>query len=136
MKVLFIDDDDLQREATAEALRENGAEVVAVKTPTEALAKLREGFRPNVYLVDLQLQNHGAAIYGDTFMDRLTVKGDCMLAAPAMLPVVYLTALTDPRIVIPSNATILRKPTEPARIFKALMAEAEESSVVFAKTKK
>jgi CheY-like chemotaxis protein len=66
-RILIVEDDADVREALAEALSEDGTEVVVAVDGIDALARLHEGLRPSVILLDLRLPRLG----GEGFLREL-----------------------------------------------------------------
>jgi CheY-like chemotaxis protein len=66
-RILIVEDDRDVREALAEALAEDGTEVVVAVDGLDALARLRSGPRPSVILLDLRLPRLG----GEDFLREL-----------------------------------------------------------------
>lgn len=66
-RILIVEDDADVREALADALSEDGTEVVMAVDGIDALARLREGLRPSVILLDLRLPRLG----GEGFLREL-----------------------------------------------------------------
>jgi two-component system response regulator MprA len=58
-RILIVEDDAAVREALADAMAESGVEVVVAEDGVAALARLREGPRPTVILLDLRLPRLG-----------------------------------------------------------------------------
>jgi CheY-like chemotaxis protein len=83
MLILVVEDDDATREVLSECLRENGLDVISVRSGREALQNL-ESLRPDVILLDLLM----ADMNGWQF--RLEQR---RRPALAKIPVVIITAL-------------------------------------------
>ncbi|HBB34681.1 MAG TPA: response regulator [Cyanobacteria bacterium UBA8803] len=83
MKILFVEDDDLNREVIAEYLELNGYNVCALPNGFTFLQSLAE-FQPNLILLDLKLPG----IDGFTLMEQLRQ------SQWAQLPVVVLSGLS------------------------------------------
>ena len=85
--VLIVEDDDLQRDALEEMLGLAGYGAVGVGSANEALSYLTTARPPCLIILDLGLPD----IQGEAFY--ATIRSD---AAFAKVPVVVLTARTDP----------------------------------------
>ncbi|HEX9398776.1 MAG TPA: response regulator [Anaeromyxobacter sp.] len=82
-RILIIEDDADIREALADAMRDAGAEVVVAADGVDGLARLRDGARPVVILLDLRMPRLG----GEEFLRE-------MRADPRFehIPVITMTA--------------------------------------------
>ena len=106
-KVLLVEDEILISEMVAEVLAEQGFEVHAVGSATEALCVLKAGTSIDVLFTDINL--------GDG-MDGVTLAMHARVLAPD-LPVVFASgrwALLDGLADLPRSA-VLRKPYSPHR---------------------
>ncbi|HEX9305940.1 MAG TPA: response regulator [Anaeromyxobacter sp.] len=66
-RILIIEDDDDIRAALAEAMEDAGADVVVAADGIDGLARLREGPRPVVILLDLRMPRLG----GEEFLREM-----------------------------------------------------------------
>jgi CheY-like chemotaxis protein len=82
-RILIVEDDADIREALAEALQEDGTEVVVATDGLDALARLGTGPIPSVILLDLRLPRLG----GEEFLREL--RGDPRFER---VPVITMTA--------------------------------------------
>jgi CheY-like chemotaxis protein len=60
-RILIVEDDPDIRDALAEAMAEDGAEVIVAADGIDALERLQSGPRPSVILLDLRLPRLGGA---------------------------------------------------------------------------
>lgn len=111
--VLVVDDDLDIREALAEILEEHGVTVTTAIHGEDALAKLREGPRPNLILLDLMMP----VLDGRGFCERLRVGGEL-----AELAIVLLSADREIEAIARElgAATCLPKPVDLARLIDAV----------------
>jgi PAS domain S-box-containing protein len=85
-RVLLVDDDNDLRETYADALRDEGIEVVEAVNGQHALEQLAAGPRPDVIVLDLMMP----------VMDGLTFRSEQQRQAPlAQVPVVVMSAAVD-----------------------------------------
>ena len=71
LSILLVDDEELVRRGTAEMMRDLGHQVVEAAGGTEALARLAEGFAPDVVVTDYKMpQMDGATLAARIRLDR------------------------------------------------------------------
>ncbi len=109
--VYIVDDDPALVEALTELLREEGYAVEAFTDACVALARLEEGERPDVVLLDY-------------LMPRMT-GGEFLVAlerAGIDLPVMLFTAMNESRVQVPRRnvRTVIRKPFDLERLLEEL----------------
>ena len=111
-RVMVVDDDADTREAIAMLLESEGIDVVAADA-ADALAALREGYRPNVIVLDLIMPH----VSGRTFRARM--KLDPTLRE---IPVVLCTG--SPQLAREEDGfnAVIAKPFDPDAFFAALAA--------------
>ena len=118
-QVLLVEDDDCIREEIAEALKDEGFEVVAAAHGRQALAALAAGARPQVVLLDLMMP----VMNGWEFLKAF--KKDEQYAAT---PVVILSAFADRATIIGGDAiSVLRKPVDLDALFAVLNQQCDGS---------
>ena len=81
--ILVVDDDEMIQESIREVLADEGYQVVLAQNGQEALARLRNGDRPSLILLDLMMP------VMDGWQFRAEQKRDPRLSA---IPVVVITA--------------------------------------------
>jgi CheY-like chemotaxis protein len=108
-EILLVDDDDDVRESMAEILEHAGYRVAHANSAEAALAKLREGLRPELMIVDYQLEG----------MDGRQFLSACR-ATPGLksIPAVLLSGYGRDRL--PEAEVGLMKPVDPAQLFEVL----------------
>jgi CheY-like chemotaxis protein len=121
--VLLVDDEEVFRELIARQLRAHGYPTVTVGTGADAERVLRDGLRPSVVLLDLNLPDQSG-------WDLL--RGP-LAAAPGRPPVVVVSALTvAPRRLRDLGASgYLPKPFAPATLFDLvdrMLSEKEQTN--------
>lgn len=100
--ILLVEDDDAIRETVAECLAAEGYRVVAAEHGAEALARLREGERPDLVLLDLVMPvMNGAELVA-------WVRGEPRLARVRLL--LMTAAITSPGPELPEVDATLVKP--------------------------
>ncbi len=112
-RVLIVDDEPEVRASLTTFLNVMGMDVQAVATPDAALAGIREGWHPQVLLLDLRLQG------GASGLDALQVLREAGCAAPAIL----ITGDTAPARIQLAQATglpVLFKPVDGQHLLDAL----------------
>lgn len=83
--VMVVDDDEAIREALCDLLQDEGYRVIAVADGKEALARLSDGARPDVILLDLMMP----VLDGWKFRAEQIVN-----PAFASIPIIVITAVT------------------------------------------
>lgn len=111
LSVLLVDDDEALVEALTELLRDEGHVVEAYADGESALARLKDGFRPDVVLLDYLMPR----MTGGEFLVELECQG-------IDLPVVLFTAMSASRVHVPTRNVIatIRKPFDLKRLLEAL----------------
>jgi CheY-like chemotaxis protein len=99
--ILVVDDDGDVREALCEALADLGHQALQAADGTEALGTLREGVRPDLILLDINM----AGLDGRGFHAALAA--DPALAA---IPVAFLTASRPRPDSLPAGVPVVTKP--------------------------
>jgi len=116
MKILFVEDDDFNREVITDSLKLSGYEVCALSDGFAFLQSLAN-FRPDLILLDLKLPG----IDGFALMERLKE------SEWAQIPVVILSAYSfsaDQKRALKLGARrFLVKPTPPRELRQAIKAE-------------
>ena len=109
--VLIVDDDEALVEALTELLRDEGHVVEAHTDGFRALARLKDGFRPDVVLLDYLMPR----MNGSEFLVELERHG-------IALPIVLFTAMNASRVHVPTRNVIamIRKPFDLKRLFETL----------------
>lgn len=109
--VFIVDDDDALVDALTELLRDEGHTVEPYTDGFHALARLREGARPDVILLDYCMPK----MTGDDFLLELEREG-------IDVPVMLFTAMNASRVRVPTRnvRAVIRKPFELERLLEAL----------------
>ena len=111
IQVLIVDDDRDIRETLGELLTEEGFQIEASWNGETALARLQEGLRPDVILLDIMMPS----------MDGLTFRArQRQQPAIADIPVIGLTAYPSPE----ADFECLRKPVSLDTLIAKLRAAA------------
>jgi PAS domain S-box-containing protein len=110
-RILAVDDDEMVRGAVARILTDWGCVVATAGTPGAALAQVeREGFRPDLLLIDYNL---GAAVDGIALTEMLLTR------LPRRVPAILVTGSTDADAILrfeSSGHTWLSKPVDSAQL--------------------
>jgi CheY-like chemotaxis protein len=109
MKVLVVEDDPLVRVMAAEALIEEGFEVIEVETGEEALDRCREGLA-DVLFTDVRLP--GSVTGWD-------IAEHCREANPCM-PVIYATGFSHVKPRPVPGSIWFQKPYQPDQVIAAI----------------
>ncbi len=111
MRILVVEDDADVREALAEALEGEGHEVLVVAHGEEALSLLESGAAPDVIVLDLMMP----VMSGPELCARL--KRD---PEHAQIPVVVLSAASEPTLAQARAEAALSKPVHLAELVQTL----------------
>jgi CheY-like chemotaxis protein len=108
-EILLVDDDDDVRESMADILEHAGYRVSHANSAETALARLRDGLRPELMIVDYQLDG----MTGTQFLSKCR-------ATPGLndIPAVLLSGYG--REKLPESMVGLMKPVDPAQLFEVL----------------
>lgn len=108
-EILLVDDDDDVRESMADILEHAGYRVSHANSAEAALARLRDGFRPELMIVDYQLDG----MTGTQFLSKCRT-------TPGLndIPAVLLSGYG--REKLPESMVGLMKPVDPAQLFEVL----------------
>ncbi len=119
MKILVIDDNLEQASSFATYATEKGHQVKVAKEVEQALKTVRDGFHPNVWLIDLLLKGptRGSQLIRD------------LVSRPAIPPIVAITGMPLEAHNLPPGIRTLYKPMDPDDILDAL-EDAKEASWV------
>jgi CheY-like chemotaxis protein len=114
--LLIVDDHEDTREALALALRHEGFEVATACGGTDALRQLRQGLRPRVILLDLNMPDkNGRQFRTEQVLD------------PRLASIPVVTFSGDPKFHAASEkmgaVACLRKPVEISELVKILRAQ-------------
>ena len=110
--VLLVEDDDFIRQEICEALQDEGYQVATAAHGKEALARLAEGIKPSVVLLDLMMPVMNGWEFLKAFKRDETY---------ARIPVVILSAFADRATIIGGDAiSVLRKPINLSALFNVL----------------
>lgn len=112
-QILVVEDDRDTREAISQILAEEGFSVAQAANGLEALRYLRQQGNVGLILLDLMMP------VMDGVQFRSLQSRDPELAA---IPVIALTALDAPYPLELSNATVVRKPIDMARLLRLIRA--------------
>lgn len=109
--VFIVDDDEALVDALTELLRAEGHVVEPYTDGAYALARLREGARPHVILLDYRMPK----MTGDDFLVQLDREG-------IHVPVMLFTAMCASRVRVPTSnvRAVIRKPFELKRLLEEL----------------
>ncbi|AUX25237.1 transcriptional regulator [Sorangium cellulosum] len=112
-RVVIIDDDDAIVETLEEVLEAEGYDVEGYTDPLEALEQLRSQAPPDVIVLDCVMP----FMDGPRLMETLTAEG-------STVPVVLVTALSDPGFCIdpnhPSATRVINKPFDLEQLLETL----------------
>ena len=121
-RILAVDDDEMVRGAVARILDDWGCAVATAASPAEALARIdRDGFRPDILLVDYNL---------GTPMDGLALVALLDEHLPRPVPAILVTGATDTDAILRFEASghaWLAKPVESAQLRRTVAYLLEKS---------
>lgn len=120
-RVLVIEDDADSRRAMAHFLGDAGFAVRTAEDTEEAVALLREGFRPGALLVDYRLRRG---------VTGAQAAADVCAAAGRKLPTLIVTGDTEPsrlKDVAATGYPILHKPVHPEALLRSMLALFDET---------
>ncbi len=111
-QVLIVDDNDDIRDAMAALLGVEGFDVAPAWSVEDALRQLRQGFRPCVVLLDLQMPG----MDGFAFLDRIRIEPHL-----ADVPVIIVSAHQQEEVRARDRACeFLVKPVDPRALIDAI----------------
>lgn len=111
-QVLIVDDNDDIRDAMAELLRVEGFRVAPAWSVEDALRQLRQGFRPCVVLLDLQMPG----MDGFAFLDRVRIEPHL-----ADVPIIIVSGHREAEARARERACeFLFKPVDPRALVEAI----------------
>jgi CheY-like chemotaxis protein len=108
--ILVVEDDDDNRETLSEILESAGYRVLAAADGAQALARLQDGDRVDLVLLDLVMP----VMTGGELYDR-------MQADPALARIPVIVSSSDPSRA-PPGVPIMRKPVQYQRLLSMLRA--------------
>jgi len=111
MRVLAVDDQEVNRTILARQLKSQGMQVVTAGSGTEAVAWLRDGSRFDVILLDMQMPEMDGVELAAKIRERPEHK---------LTPAVMLTSLGRREVRSDAFAAFLTKPVKAAQLFDTL----------------
>lgn len=108
-RILVVDDEDGVRLVTEQYLRQDGHTVVALGDGAEAVARVRDGERFDLAVLDLMMPGMSGRECGEA-----------LLALAPEMPILYVSGYADPGS-LPEGAAVLAKPFTPRTLREAVV---------------